>query len=288
MGADQSSQQPTYAAEKQQPATNTKGIAVKLNVYSPSQAVQQKAAQQQQQQRTQTAGTNTMSQVPQVPGFGVYHSGVVINGREYTFGGGGGSGSGVVEHTPGAAYGRKDGNWQFYKTVDLGCTKLNSKQISGALSNLRGLFPSNSYDLMGKNCNHFCELFCMKLGVTYPGWVNRAAKMANSFRGGTDFVDKHKAVIMEEERKRKAKEAKLKELKNRQTKLKAEPPSGSKGVVVVQVNCPSGSKVRRRFLETDTIGDVMEFVYASDAEVKRKGFELIQRMPRMVGTAQHL
>eukprot|EP00466_Bigelowiella_natans_P000612 jgi/Bigna1/84997/estExt_fgenesh1_pg.C_10562 len=251
MGADQSSQQPTYAAEKQQPATNTKGIAVKLNVYSPSQAVQQKAAQQQQQQRTQTAGTNTMSQVPQVPGFGVYHSGVVINGREYTFGGGGGSGSGVVEHTPGAAYGRKDGNWQFYKTVDLGCTKLNSKQISGALSNLRGLFPSNSYDLMGKNCNHFCE-------------------MANSFRGGTDFVDKHKAVIMEEERKRKAKEAKLKELKNRQTKLKAEPPSGSKGVVVVQVNCPSGSKVRRRFLETDTIGDVMEFVYASDAEVKRR------------------
>lgn len=217
-----------------------------------------------------------------MPGLGIYHSGVVISGREYTFGGGAGGGTGVVEHAPGAAYGRKDGNWKFYKAVDLGRARLGSGQISSALSELRRMFPSSSYHLTGKNCNHFCELFCIKLGVTFPSWVNRAAKMANSMQGVPDFVAQQKALSAQQEKKRKAAEAEKKMLRERQTKLKPEPAPGAPGVVLIQVNCPSGNKTRRRFLKTDTIGEVMEFVYAFDSTVKRTGFELLQTIPRKV------
>ncbi len=222
----------------------------------------------------------------QVPGMGVYHSGVVINGREYTFGGGGGGGSGVVEHKPGSAYGRSDGQWQFYKTVDLGKSSLNSNEISSALGQLRGMFPSNTYHLTGKNCNHFCEMFCIKLGVTYPSWVNRAAKLANTMQGVPDFVGQQKKLLEAEEKKRKVVREKQDMLKSRQTKLKPEPAQGTAGVVLIQVNCPTGKKAKRRFLSSDTIAEVMEFVYAFDSSVSRTGFELIETMPRKVYSNQ--
>jgi len=120
----------------------------------------------------------------------------------------------------------------------------------------------------------------MKLGVSYPSWVNRAAKMANTMQGVPDFVEQEKQKIIIEDRKRQEKDKKLKELKARQGQLKPEPSEKEKNVVLIQINCPGGKKARRRFRESDTIGDVMEFVYAMDTQVQRKGFNLVQTMPR--------
>uniref|UniRef100_A0A7S3YI01 UBX domain-containing protein n=2 Tax=Lotharella globosa TaxID=91324 RepID=A0A7S3YI01_9EUKA len=144
------------------------------------------------------------------------------------------------------------------------------------------MFPAKSYDLLAKNCNHFSELFCLKLGVTFPNWVNRMAKMGAMMQGKGDFVAQEKAKIQQAEARRREKEAKMKELKTRQGQLKPEADANAKGVILIQVNCPGGKKARRRFVETDTIGDVMEFVYAYDSMVARKGFELVQTMPRKV------
>ncbi|KAF2312238.1 hypothetical protein GH714_028704 [Hevea brasiliensis] len=37
----------------------------------------------------------------------------------------------------------------------------------------------NSYDLLSKNCNHFCDEFCERLGVPkLPGWVNCFANIS--------------------------------------------------------------------------------------------------------------
>ena len=45
-------------------------------------------------------------------------------------------------------------------------------------------WPGNSYHLTARNCNHFSEAMCKILGVSsFPGWVNRAAKVGDSLRG---------------------------------------------------------------------------------------------------------
>ena len=62
----------------------------------------------------------------------VYHSGVEINGREYTFGSGGG-GTGVVEHQPKAAYGQANGNWIYDKTVELGKANKTTAEIRSVI-----------------------------------------------------------------------------------------------------------------------------------------------------------
>ena len=62
------------------------GPQIQLNVYVPSQAKSER-----------TAGTSTMNQVTGMAGMAIYHSGVVINGREYTYGGGEGGGTGKLD-----------------------------------------------------------------------------------------------------------------------------------------------------------------------------------------------
>ena len=43
-----------------------------------------------------------------------------------------------------------------------------------------------TYDLLGRNCNHFSSAFCMRLvGKTIPKWVNR---LANTGHGLTDVI----------------------------------------------------------------------------------------------------
>ncbi|KAL1552842.1 deSI-like protein [Salvia divinorum] len=42
-------------------------------------------------------------------------------------------------------------------------------------------WPGESYDLLAKNCNHFCDEFCERLGVSkLPGWVNRFANAGDT------------------------------------------------------------------------------------------------------------
>ncbi|CAM9869243.1 unnamed protein product, partial [Heterosigma akashiwo] len=100
-------------------------------------------------------------------GLGMYHSGVEINGREYTFGGGGG----IFEHEP------KDApNCRFRESIEMGVFEGTSADISRALDNLKGDFGPNAYNILTKNCNHFSDAFCQELlNRPAPGYVNRLA-----------------------------------------------------------------------------------------------------------------
>ncbi|KAE8719722.1 putative receptor-like protein kinase [Hibiscus syriacus] len=49
------------------------------------------------------------------------------------------------------------------------------------LQELSREWPGSSYDLLSKNCNHFCDEFCERLGVQkLPGWVNRFANAGDA------------------------------------------------------------------------------------------------------------
>jgi len=117
-----------------------------------------------------------------MPGFGIFHSGVEVQGTEYTFAGDreSGPGTGVISHRPRNL--PPGSPWIFHKSVDLGPLKVDYNKFNEILRQLQSDFPANTYDLLARNCNHFSEAFTTRLGLSFPAWVNRAAKVGNNFR----------------------------------------------------------------------------------------------------------
>lgn len=104
-------------------------------------------------------------------GLGAYHSGVEINGQEYTFAGG----AGIFSHGPKQAQGAR-----FRCRVLIGRVSITSRELQDAIDSMRPQWPGNSYHVMRKNCNSFSEALCQKLmGRSIPGWVNRLAWLGN-------------------------------------------------------------------------------------------------------------
>jgi len=104
-------------------------------------------------------------------GFGLYHSGVEVEGKnEYTF-----SGEGIFDHTPRAATGAK-----FRERLELGIFEGTSNDVNTAISELRSEFAPGSYNLITKNCNSFANAFVWALlRKTIPPHVNRLADIGS-------------------------------------------------------------------------------------------------------------
>ncbi|EXC05970.1 hypothetical protein L484_014240 [Morus notabilis] len=102
---------------------------------------------------------------------GIFHSAVQVYGEDEWSFGFCEQGTGVFSCPSG-----KNPMYTYRESIVLGttnCTNLKANQI---LRELSREWPGNSYDLLSKNCNHFCDVFCERLGVPkLPGWVNRFA-----------------------------------------------------------------------------------------------------------------
>jgi hypothetical protein len=108
-------------------------------------------------------------------GVGFYHSGVEVAGREWTFGSGSGSGTGVMEHRP------QETGLTLRESILLGETELSTTDLEAQAWDLgRDLFQAAHYNLLLCNCNHFAAAYVQALGVApLPGWVNRAALLGS-------------------------------------------------------------------------------------------------------------
>jgi hypothetical protein len=104
-------------------------------------------------------------------GLGLHHSGVEIDGVEYSFA----QGAGIFEQSP------KDvPNAIFRESVFMGAIveAPSSHVVRRALSDLREEFHGDSYNLIRRNCNHFANAFCWALlRKTIPAHVNRLAEI---------------------------------------------------------------------------------------------------------------
>jgi hypothetical protein len=110
-------------------------------------------------------------------GVGAYHSGVEIEGKEWTF-----SPAGVFFTAP-----RAEQLGKFKSSVDMGCHVASAQDFQQAIAELRREFPEGSYDLVKKNCNNFSDAMCKKLlrkGI--PAWVNRAAMFGSTILKPSD------------------------------------------------------------------------------------------------------
>ena len=101
-------------------------------------------------------------------GLGLYHTGVVINGAEYTFA----SEGGVFKHTP-----RAVPNAKFREQINMGTFPGGHAEVQAVVDSLGDeKFGPDDYNILRNNCNHFAAALCWKLlQKKIPGYVNRVA-----------------------------------------------------------------------------------------------------------------
>lgn len=106
-------------------------------------------------------------------GLGVYHSGVQVHGLEYAFGAHENSTTGIFEVEP-----KKCPGFTFRKSILIGRTDMGPKDVRAFMEKLAEEYSGNTYNLITKNCNHFCNDACLRLtGKPIPSWVNRLARL---------------------------------------------------------------------------------------------------------------
>ncbi|CAL9108832.1 unnamed protein product [Musa textilis] len=122
---------------------------------------------------------------------GIFHSAIQVYGDEEWSFGFCEQGSGVFSCPPG-----KNPMYTYREHIILGETNCSILKVNQILRELSQAWPGHSYDLLSKNCNHFCDAFCERLGVQkLPGntvifivifitnrfsWVNRFANAGDT------------------------------------------------------------------------------------------------------------
>lgn len=105
---------------------------------------------------------------------GAFHAAVEVQGLEWSFG------RTFRETLPGISCGlpRSDPQHNFRQTICLGRTKLSMEDVAALIRDLVEDYPGQEYDLLRRNCCHFADDFCQRLGVgPIPGWVHRLARL---------------------------------------------------------------------------------------------------------------
>ncbi|KAI4325226.1 hypothetical protein MLD38_030643 [Melastoma candidum] len=106
-------------------------------------------------------------------GLGVYHSGVQVHGVEYAYGAHEYPSTGIFEAEP-----RRCEGFTFRKSLLVGKTNLGPAEVRAVMEELSDTYRGNTYHLITKNCNHFCNDACVRLtGNPIPSWVNRLARI---------------------------------------------------------------------------------------------------------------
>ncbi|KAE9467715.1 hypothetical protein C3L33_00386, partial [Rhododendron williamsianum] len=106
-------------------------------------------------------------------GLGAYHSGVQVHGIEYAFGAHEYPTTGIFEGEP-----KQCDGFTFRKAILIGWTEKGPLEVRGVMEELAQVYKGSAYNLITKNCNHFCNDACVRLtGNPIPSWVNRLARI---------------------------------------------------------------------------------------------------------------
>ncbi|CAH8432192.1 unnamed protein product, partial [Schistosoma haematobium] len=112
-------------------------------------------------------------------GIGVYHTGVVVHGIEYSYGGHPLTNSGVFSMLPrDSAY--LGENYSYKVTLSMGYTDFTASDVLLLLESITTDYRGDQYHLLNKNCNHFSDTFVQLLcGRSLPKWINRLATIGS-------------------------------------------------------------------------------------------------------------
>lgn len=104
---------------------------------------------------------------------GLFHAGVEISKLEWAFGSGclHESPTGVRCHQP-----KQNIQHSYRQTVYLGRSQCSREEVARILAEIAEEYSAESYDLLRKNCCHFADDLCRRLGVRSPPfWLLRLA-----------------------------------------------------------------------------------------------------------------
>ncbi|MBA0835618.1 hypothetical protein Goarm_007889 [Gossypium armourianum] len=108
-------------------------------------------------------------------GFGIFHSGIEVHGKEYGFGAHDFPISGVFEVEPKSCPG-----FIYRCSILLGCINMPFSEFRALIESVASEYHGDTYHLIAKNCNHFTEDIVHRLtGKHIPGWVNRLARIGS-------------------------------------------------------------------------------------------------------------
>lgn len=106
---------------------------------------------------------------------GIFHGAVEVYNKEWSFGYCE-VGSGVFHCQP-----KRNPMYTYRESIPLGRTSLTRVRVEAVVEELSQDWLGESYDLLARNCNHFCDAFCVRLGVErVPLWVNRFANAGDA------------------------------------------------------------------------------------------------------------
>ncbi|KAG6739570.1 hypothetical protein POTOM_057171 [Populus tomentosa] len=106
-------------------------------------------------------------------GFGIFHSGIEVHGKEYGFGAHDFPVSGVFEVEP-----RSCPGFIYRCSILLGRITMPPSEFRTFIERAASEYHGDTYHLISKNCNHFTEdISCRLIGKHIPGWVNRLARL---------------------------------------------------------------------------------------------------------------
>lgn len=122
-------------------------------------------------------------------GTGAFHCGVEVFGREFSFRGGPGGGTGIFWHAP-----RSNRLHKYVESLPLGKTYFSEKEVQMLVSRLQQEWLRVGYNILTRNCCHFCDTFCKHLGVeSLPDSVLNLAKtwaeVVKDLDEATKFID---------------------------------------------------------------------------------------------------
>ncbi|XP_037960016.1 deubiquitinase DESI2-like isoform X2 [Teleopsis dalmanni] len=109
-------------------------------------------------------------------GFGIYHTGVEVYGKEYCFGGHCCKASGIFIIPPRneRALGT---NVRLRQSMRIGATSLSDHNVEELIDAMGTTFSGSRYHLIQNNCNHFSNALTNVLcGIDIPSWINRLAR----------------------------------------------------------------------------------------------------------------
>jgi len=104
--------------------------------------------------------TQMINSMLSVLGTGAFHVGLEIFGKEWSFRGSQRCLTGVFACAP-----RRCPGHRYRESLSMGYTRMGEQEASRLLASLEQEWKANTYDVMRRNCVHFCDMLCLTLGV---------------------------------------------------------------------------------------------------------------------------
>lgn len=116
--------------------------------------------------------TSTIVLTP--PSRSIYHSGVEVEGMEFSYGGHSFDSAGIFSNRPKQA----PGPVLFQRSILVGVTDYSKDEILDILRQMAPNYKGNRYHLLTKNCNTFTDDLVWRLTrQRSPRWINRLVRL---------------------------------------------------------------------------------------------------------------